>query len=57
MITVFFATQTGNAEESAENLLKRLTEGGLHARTKTLYDYKAAKLAEDRLPVFVVSLR
>lgn len=55
MITIFFATQTGNAEESAENLLKRLTDGGLTARTKTLYDYKAGKLADEQVAVFVVS--
>ncbi|PTX95193.1 hypothetical protein DB345_12965 [Spartobacteria bacterium LR76] len=55
MITIFFATQTGNAEESAETLLKRLTGGGLAARTKTLYDYKAGKLAEEQVAVFVVS--
>lgn len=55
MITIFFATQTGNAEESAENLLKRLSAGGLTARTKTLYDYQAGKLAEEQVALFVVS--
>ncbi len=44
-----------NAEESAETLLKRLTDDGLAAHTKTLYDFKAGRLADEQVAVFVVS--
>ena len=55
MITIFYATQTGNAEECAEWLGENLQNRGLICRTVNLADYDAGKLREENIALFVVS--
>lgn len=55
MITIFYATQTGNAEECAEWLSENLKNRGLICRTINLADFHASKLREENIALFVVS--
>lgn len=55
MITIFYATQTGNAEACAKWLLGRLEHCGFACRLINLADIDAARLATERIALFVVS--
>jgi len=55
MITIFFATQTGNAEECAHWLLQKLQGRGFPCRLVNLADYRASQLSQEKAALFVVS--
>lgn len=55
MITVLFATQTGNAEYCAIDLVKALQAQGHTCKLENVYHYKAARLAEESLVLLVAS--
>ncbi|MEM1059889.1 MAG: flavodoxin domain-containing protein [Verrucomicrobiota bacterium] len=55
MITVFYATQTGNSEACAEWLKDALEDEKLPCRMVNLAEYEARQLQEERLALFVVS--
>lgn len=55
MITVFYATQTGNSEACAEWLRDALEDEELPCRLVNLAEYEAKQLREERFALFVVS--
>lgn len=55
MITVFYATQTGNSEACAEWLHDALKDEELPCRLVNLAEYEANQLKEERFALFVVS--
>ncbi|MEM7238292.1 MAG: flavodoxin domain-containing protein, partial [Pseudomonadota bacterium] len=55
VITILYATQTGNSEACAEWLLEDLQDRGLDVRIKNLLDVRADDLKEETCVLFVVS--
>ncbi len=54
-INLYFSTMTGNAEELAERLEKKLTEANFDVTNENLGDVSAESLTENAKAIFIVS--
>lgn len=54
-ITVLFGSETGNAQQLAENVTEKLKQNGFHVNLVAMNDYKFNKLKKERCLLIVVS--
>lgn len=55
MTTIYYATQTGNAEECAEWLKEYLSVREIEVQIRNLVDVEASEIQKDEVALFVVS--
>jgi sulfite reductase (NADPH) flavoprotein alpha-component len=55
MISIFYGSETGNAEDCARELLQAVRAAGFSARVEDMFSFKHAKLVDERLALAICS--